>query len=56
MNDILEQLKRRTAKELEKRVNSALPPEMQLRLNPSGGDDGDDDDKDPEHTPDDHET
>ena len=50
MNDILEQLKRRTARELEQRVNAALPPQMQLRLNPDGADDdedeGDDDDED----------
>lgn len=46
MNDILEQLKRRTAKELEKRVNASLPPQMQLRLNPEAGDDDDDDDED----------
>jgi hypothetical protein len=48
MNDILEQLKRRTAKELEKRVNASLPPQMQLRLNPEAGDDDDDDDEDDE--------
>lgn len=32
MNDILEQLKRRTAKELERRVNANLPREMHLNL------------------------
>ena len=37
MSDILSQLKRRTASELEKRVNAALPSGIQLRLNPSEG-------------------
>ena len=46
MNDILEQLKRRTAKELEKRVNSALPPAMQLRLNPDPNEANEDDEDD----------
>jgi hypothetical protein len=46
MNDILEQLKRRTAQELERRVNANLPSSMQLKLNPEG--DGDDDDEEDE--------
>jgi hypothetical protein len=48
MNDILEQLKRRTAKELERRVNAHLPSEMQLNFaeNPEGGEDEDPEDDD----------
>ena len=53
MNDILEQLKRRTAKELEKRVNSALPPMMQLKLNPEGEGEPEDDDVDDDDVDDD---
>lgn len=47
MNDILEQLKRRTAQELEGRINAALPSSMHLKLNPDEGDEdeGDEDEE-----------
>ena len=48
MTDILNQLKRRTAQELEKRVNSSLPASMQLRLNPEAGDDDEEEEEEEE--------
>lgn len=40
MSDILNQLKKRTAQELEKRVNSALPTSMQLKFAPGEEEEG----------------
>lgn len=48
MSDILSQLKRRTASELEKRVNAALPSGIQLRLNPEGGEEEEEEEEDEE--------
>lgn len=48
MTNILDQLKRRTAQEVEKRVNASLPPSMQLKLNPEGFGGSDEDEEDEE--------
>lgn len=51
IDKVLDKLKERTAKEVEQRVNSHLPPALQLKLNPAavgGADDEDDEDEDGE--------
>lgn len=48
MSDLLEQLKRRTASAVEKRVNAALPAGIQLRLNPAEGEEGEEDEEEEE--------
>jgi hypothetical protein len=49
MSDILEQLKRRTAQELEKRVNAQLPTAMHLNFAQENPEEDDDDEEDDEY-------